>query len=271
MFQLLSFRCAAAIVVWFALAGGGSVAVDGFLFLEKTSLAGPLRIDSHRAMRKLTQEETALYDQCLEASEALFKGNAALDTSITEVVEYGTSEINKCLSGAATALTSPKGFVCNVDIKAYEDGSPYDEAVATCIEAGGVAVVVSVEVDCAGTTDAGSSTKASVQLLNVPDCVLSEEVEPACDPDLIKRVMEASFANLFGELDMGCTTTSTFELFSGNGESGGSGGTGTSSGSDSSTTDGQDSVGRSASRSGLAKGLSIGFVFSSLAVGSLVV
>jgi hypothetical protein len=78
--------------------------------------------------------------------------------------------------------------------------------------------------------------------------VLSQDVEPTCDLELIKRDWESFVAGHFSYPEWSCAKTlSTIEIVSRNGESGGSGGTEMGSGGGSNTTNGQDSVNRSAS------------------------
>jgi hypothetical protein len=221
---------------WFVFVG--CAAVDGFRFLEMIN-AGPLRT-AHRAIQELTQEETALYDQCSDAVDEVMGDNPALNTTV--LYDYLYAELETCKSrDVVTEATSAEGFVCKIDAKALEGGAPFDKDVGACIEAGGVAVVISAEVNCAGTGDAGA-VKIGIEMLNFPFCGLSEEVEPACDPDLVKRDLENSLAASFADIPgASCASSATIEIISGNGESGGGGGTETGSG-------GGTSSDRSASR-----------------------
>jgi hypothetical protein len=260
MLQLSVHRSMVVFLGWFVFVG--CAAVDGFRFLEMIN-AGPLRT-THRAIQELTQEETALLDQCFETADEVFGDNAALNTTLNVVYDYVFAELETCKSrDVVTEATSAEGFVCKIDAKAFEGGAPFDKAVSGCIEAGGVAVVVSAEVNCAGTSDAGT-IKIGLEFLNFPDCAVSEEVEPACDPDLFKRDLENSLAASFADIPgASCTSSATVEIISGNGESGGGGGTETGSG-------GGTSSDRSASR-GMGNTVISPFIVSAFVVTLLMV
>jgi uncharacterized membrane protein YgcG len=272
-------------VVCFALArlARGCAALDVFRSLE--NLKTGQGIASHRAMQELTDEELSTNNQCNIATNDVFEENPAYNYTVFAVVnDFVGSKANNCSLERSTA--GIEGLVCKIDTKGFEDGIPFEAAVTACIELGGVIVFISAYSTCA-------DFELTFEV-NYPQCALSQEVEPACDPDVLMRFF-IDYSLLFDPraYDESCTTTSSFEIISGDDESGGNGGTETESGGGTGTgsgggtetdsgggteagnsggsnsTSGQDSVDRSASPCNLHSAWILSFVGSAFAVSVL--
>jgi hypothetical protein len=168
----------------------------------------------HRQLQ-LTQEQEDLLDECDAAIDELINTNPNInitDEALATAVEVSENDLNTCSLGeivaslplSDAALTGdPVEYDCSLDYADVEDGTPFNNYADACIEAGGTIFVADFVVQCnftVPTTTAIGNISIPGNFIygrfNFPDCVLSQDVQAACDIDLYKQ----SIASLLPQL-----------------------------------------------------------------------
>jgi hypothetical protein len=189
-----------------------------------------------------TEEESAQLQDCETALEALNEAIPDLAAQYTAMETAATTEqesVKQCLTQSFTA-----GGTCELNYLTMSGGVPFTNYVNVCEGGGGTAMILDVSLDCTASSPVNAKEgTVTVQIINLPQCVVGSDVTAACDPDLLlpyfsEEKGSAVIASL-AETGATCVTSGGTSNVVG----GGSSSTGSTNGGMSSDSNGGDASG----------------------------
>jgi hypothetical protein len=121
----------------------------------------------------------------------MLANNRALNVSL--------EELQKCQSreNMLAAIDDPNGLTRIFDAKEFDgNGSLYSDTANSCIEAGGIVSIHSVEISCVITVGA-TSIPTNWQMRNTLECWVGQTDGVVCDPEIQRRAAEEKLRETF--------------------------------------------------------------------------
>jgi hypothetical protein len=147
------------------------------------------------AIERPDVEETteASYDQCISATQAMQAANPNVSLTLSDLRRAFDLAKSDVVCSSPVIRGSDEAVNCTVYL---------DNAAAACQEAGGVFVLANINVTCSNMT-------SSYQYLhNVPECLVSQMIEPNCTVAAFKRRLVAAYSSPYD----GCDATVTVDV-----------------------------------------------------------
>jgi hypothetical protein len=152
-------------------------------------------IISNLAVRRslqLTDEEQAQFEECDAAVVEFVNASSELDRTLRTLDEHWIPDLQGCIEGAVRNSTN---VTCKIDSLEYKNGDVYGAFASACEKSGRLLALVDAVANCSFALGT-SSVKLDIDVVSLPQCILSQDEEPSCDPQILKRSFEARFETL---------------------------------------------------------------------------
>jgi hypothetical protein len=127
-----------------------------------------------------------------------------------KLLAFWEEEFSGCLEDAiANPIEAYAGGVsCEADGPSFGNGEPYEAVVTACADADGELILLDTTINCTYSAE-NVTIKFGFAMTDIPSCILSQEVEPACDPDLYGRYIEDTFESA---VEFNCTAKASVSV-----------------------------------------------------------